>query len=104
VARTPGGLSLPGFLRIASRKWERHLTIHRSAQFMRGIIELHLTGTAPGGFPMQIMQVDACLFLQWCYSALVWGGKNISWGITPEQIEEAKNILQALESSAQSEL
>ena len=102
MARKPGGLSLPGFLRIASRRWERHLTIHRGGASAQGLSELHLTGKAPGGFKMQIVQVDDFLLAQWHMAGLRYLEQKSSWTTTKEMMAEAQRILKDLEASAKS--
>lgn len=102
MPRLPRSLRLLGFLRIGSRKWQRALAVHRGGAFEAGIMELHLTGKAPGGFPMQIMQVslfDAC---QWALAFLRWARGVKQWAITKEQLVEAEAILAELESLDQS--
>lgn len=96
MPRTQGGLSLGGFLRIASKKWRRYLTVHRGGARGRGLVELRLTGSAPGGFPMQIMQVSTFDLAQWCFTVLKWIGANAAWAATSEQVEEARRILDQL--------
>ena len=97
MARSPGGLSLEGFLRIASKKWRRFLTVKRGGAPGRGLVELHLTGSAPGGFAVQIMQVSIFDLARWCLAVLKWIGANAAWAVTQEQIAEAKRIIDTLE-------
>ena len=93
MARSIEGGSLPGYLQMVNRKWPRYLTRHRGGRFAMGEMQLHLTGTAPGGFQMQIMQVDTVHFVQWSYRNVVWGAEQAKWATMPGQVEEAKRIL-----------
>lgn len=93
MPRSPGGLSLPGYLRIANRKWERCLTVHKGGPYADAELQLHLTGKAPGGFQLQIMQADTVHFLQWCYRSIEWGGQQRKWAIHQEQVKQAERIL-----------
>lgn len=101
MARTPGGLSLPGFLRIASRRWERHLTVHRGGARAQGLSELHLTGKAPGGFKMQIMQVADFDLKRWCEATLNHLEiKRAAWAATQEeQMADAERIAAGVDRS-----
>lgn len=93
MPRSPDGLSLPGYLQIANRKWERCLTMHKGGPYAQNEVQLHLTGKAPGGFQMQIMQADIVLFMQWNYRNIKWGVQQRSWAIHQAQFEEAESIL-----------
>ena len=81
-------LRLEGSWQSGARKYLRAITVKRGGLIKQGIVELTVTGKAPGGFPMIHIHVPVFDLAQWLYKALVWIGENFPWAVTEEQLDK----------------